>query len=256
MSFSAQLCDKADEIKRVGQQLHDAFCQLDLELRQKPQVESAVWRAGRLAHTLASEATRMANYVQQKAKELEQADRQQGVGSINGAIKNPPLPVPAPTPLPEVGGREKVAGGDLAKPLQSIIDFMDDWTRPIDWIQDHTNASKLFHAMMQSLGRLLNQIGHTTGYITKFNALANLMEHGASAIGGIGDIQDLTQLTSSGKLSNAEICRTAVEAWVGQVIPLPIFPGKVADWVAKFVPDPNSKFDLGKLNIFNPPPVY
>lgn len=147
-------------------------------------------------------------------------------------------PVPIPVPTPAAGG----SGGTLPN-LRDVIDFFDEIFKPIDWIGDHAGASKQFHEAMQQLGRWLNQIDGTKGYIKQFDSLAGVLEGSADAISGLGDLLALDDFNKyfNQQMTNQEIARTAINNTFGK-IPIPFLGDQIADRLMPYLSDPNGKW--------------
>ncbi len=257
-SLSAQLCRHANEIEKTGKQMHGAICQLDWELRQRSQIEMVSERASQLAQTLASEANRMAKFVEHKAQELEQADQRTQPGPTpaptpkpsgaeysspkpqeRGQVDRNNQPIPGPTPTPTTSIPEDAKDGSASKATRQLFDFVDEWSTPFDWIGEHKKASHQFHLAMQQLGRTLNDlgVGGKRGNIKRLDALASLMEGDAKYVSALGDVLALNDFRHyfSGGLTNSEICRQAIDA----LLPIPVLKNKVADWAVAKLPFPN-----------------
>jgi len=143
-------------------------------------------------------------------------------------------------------GVTQAANPDGAQPntnniSNEVFKFLDEWTKPINWIAEHKSASKQFHELFKELGRVFNDIGNTRGYVSKMNGLAGIFEGSAKGISVLGDLSTLHdfQRFFSGEITNSEVLRSAISA-----IPIPI-PGLsdyITDKLLPYLPDPNGKW--------------
>lgn len=151
----------------------------------------------------------------------------------------------APLPTSNQPGEPDIVinhGEDRGTPVSPIevIKFLDEWLKPIAWVADNEGASKQFHESMKQIGRLLNQIGQTKGYVGKFDALASLLEGSAQALSALGNVISLNEyrMYFNGEMHNSEIARTAIT----NLIPIPWLGNQIAGWLIENMPDPNGKW--------------
>lgn len=122
-----------------------------------------------------------------------------------------------------------------------IIKFLDEWSKPINWIADNKNASKQFHELFKELGRVLNDMGDTRGYVSQMDGLAEIFEgsaKGISLIGNLGTLHDF-QRFFSGEITNSEVLGPAIS---GLGIPIPGLSDYITEKLLPYLPDPNGKW--------------
>jgi hypothetical protein len=115
-----------------------------------------------------------------------------------------------------------------------VFDFIDDLASPFAMVAGRKATSGSFLRIMQQFGRLLNGAMGTRGYITKFDSLGKLLLGSSKAISGLGNVLALRDFQQffSGKLTNAEILRAVIKAWV------PFIGDKIADGVMPYLVNP------------------
>jgi hypothetical protein len=98
----------------------------------------------------------------------------------------------------------------------------------------------MFRTIMQNLGRAVNTLGHTRGYIAKFEGVAELMRGGASAVGKVGNLLSLNdfRLYFNGQMTNAEVMKTAVSNLPG-ISTVPFLGDTLAKKLLPYLPDPD-----------------
>jgi uncharacterized protein YukE len=177
---------------------------------------------------------------------LETADAQ-GARGMDEVIERHPAPTPTPAPEPEPPLEGGVGVGDLGPGLRAIWDYVDEWSKPLDWVHDHQGASKRFHEAMKGLGRLLNKVGKR-GNVKRMDELATFFEKGGNAAGVLSTFLDANDYRRyfAGELTNREIMETVA----GNLVPIPVLSTKLANWMTSIMPDPDGKWK-GLV-----PPVY
>ncbi len=233
-ALSAQLQQVSNELRSLAGRVNGAWNGLDWEVRHKATIGGQVSDSFGRAHALARQAATMAGYLLKKAQAFEEADRQ-GVMELNDVISKYPIPVPTPTPAPEPGQDD-----DVPASVKEAIEFLDDLLKPIDWISDHKKATKTFRETLKQLGRTLNTLTGKRGHVKLMEELADVLTGTAKAVSATSDLLDLQdfQRYFTGEITNQEIARTAIQV----LIPIPFLDDKIADWLARNVPDPNGKW--------------
>jgi len=157
------------------------------------------------------------------ANVFEQADRgQTNTGSTQTITSEPGQP-----------GTNNIPG--------EILKFLDEWSKPINWIADNKNASKQFHELFKDLGRILNDIGDTHGYVSQMDGLADMFEGSAKGISLLGNLSTLHdfQRFFSGEITNSEVLGPAIS---GLGIPIPGLSDYIAEKLLPYLPDLNGKW--------------
>ena len=137
---------------------------------------------------------------------------------------------------------------------EELINQVSEWLKPIDWIADRPAASKQFYAGLRQIGRWLNGLGQTRGYVSQMEALGHFLEGSSQAAAALANVISLKdfQRYFAGELTNAQIAVTAVATLVDQtpVGLVPFLGQQIGQWMAVSVPDPGGTW-RGVV-----PPVY
>jgi hypothetical protein len=124
--------------------------------------------------------------------------------------------------------------------LRDVTEFLDDLLKPIKWASGHKKAARVFRETLKQVGRILNSLTGKRGYVKLMKELGDVLTGTAKVVSAGSDLFALKDFKRyfAGEITNQEVARTAVEA----LVPVPFIDNKIADWVAKNVPDPNGKW--------------
>ncbi|MDQ2809057.1 MAG: CHAP domain-containing protein [Chloroflexota bacterium] len=99
-ALAARLQSAAQELEQRSQTLGTVRSSLDMQVRQRANVEEEIGQAVQTGHSLVERANQMATFLTSKAARFREADQ----AGVNGMPHTPippfPLPVPTPTPRP------------------------------------------------------------------------------------------------------------------------------------------------------------
>ena len=124
----------------------------------------------------------------------------------------------------------------ITNSIENTIHLLDDVLKPINWISKSPHATKVFDDTLEDIGRLLNDLGDTRGYIKGMKEVGEFLkdtEKGVSFISNIVSLKDMGRYFN-GEITNAEMIRIAFNA----LIPIPIVDDKIADWAVENMVDP------------------
>jgi uncharacterized protein YukE len=226
--LSGQLNGAASSLHELDGRLGRALNALDWEARSAANLEGRVNAARRQAQTLASEAERLARWLAERAQAFQQAD-QQGAEMLGATTQNyfASLPIPVPTPN----------GKPLTVSPQEIVKTLDDWLKPIDWIQDSRKASRVFDETLKNIGRLLNTLTGQRGHVKMMSQFGAFLKGSSQGVGFLSTVLDAREMHRylAGELTNAQIAETVIKV----LFPIPFANDHLANWLIQNMPDPN-----------------
>lgn len=233
-ALSARLQQTAADLTTLGSRLGGAMSGLDWETRYKTGVDGMANDARSRANALASQAETMARYLTGKARAFEEADHE-GARNLEIAVRSYWKDVIVPVPAPAPALKEEPV--ELSVSWQELIQGLDDWLMPIDWIKDHKEASRVFDRTLKDIGRLLNHLTGRRGHIKMMAEFSAFLKGATDAVGFFSNILHVKDMNLyfAGQLTNAEIARKAIET----LIRVPIINKQIADWLVQNMPDPN-----------------
>ena len=125
---------------------------------------------------------------------------------------------------------------DITKSIENTVNLLDDLLKPIDWISNSSQATKIFDDSLENIGRLLNDLGDTRGYIKGMKEMGEFLKDAEKSVGFISDVVALKDMGRyfNGEITNAEVARIAFNA----LIPIPVLDDKIADWAIDNMVDP------------------
>ena len=223
--LSAQLNQSAQGLSELYVRLGRISGSLDWDVRQKANVDATVQDICGRARSLVAQANEMAQYLVTKAQAFAQADKQ-------GAVQ-------VSAPYRQYFAQTQPYMG-LAPLSKEVIGKLDDLLQPIDWISDSRHATKVFNATLVNVGRLMNSITGTRGYIKSFTQLGKVLTGTAKTVNAASNLLTLRDFATyfSGKSTNLQAADAAIKA----LVPVPILNDKVATWLTANMPDPNGRW--------------
>lgn len=235
-TLASQLKQIAEVLRTQTQSLNNSAQSVDWI---GPSRDEFVMEVEGLARQLVSEAeagTTLAGRVENEVAEWEQMDAQY-VGEIrnikgntlgilpNGATVGGGVVLPSPATMDQPGF------------IDEYIGRLDDMLKPISWISNSKQASKIFDETLKNIGRFANSVTGQRGNIKFMSELGDVLTGATKVVGAASNLLTLRDYYSyiNGHLTNQQVATKAVES----LLPIPILNARIADWLTKNMPDPN-----------------
>jgi len=126
------------------------------------------------------------------------------------------------------------------EPISDVVGFLDNLLKPIEWASDSEKAWKQFNGVLEQIGRLLNQIGQTRGYIKQMREFGELLKGAQKTFSVLDNLLSINDYRRylNGEITNAEIASRAIS----NLIPIPFLNERIGEWFKQHTPDPNGKW--------------
>ncbi len=143
-------------------------------------------------------------------------------------------------PSPDSADTYHTPESEWYEPVSDVVGFLDNLLTPIDWASDNEEAWKQFNGVLEQIGRLLNQVGQTRGYIKQMREFGELLKGAQKAFSALDNLLSINDYRRylNGELTNAEVASRAIS----NLIPIPFLNDRIGDWFKQHTPDPNGKW--------------
>lgn len=128
---------------------------------------------------------------------------------------------------------------ELCTSPSGILSCVDELLKPAE------GNAQVFQEAMRNIGRVLNRLGSTRGYVGAMDELGQILSGTAQVLKKITlvlDLNDYRRFFITRELTNADVARTAINRL--QPLPVPFLGDFIADWMIKnMLVDPNGYWE-------------